>query len=283
MYKIPFYVYGYSMPDHWNPVFAASHVCFRQLPDMGRWEGFLDWPDCSALMSLLPAGLQMQAGVPVRFLPQDEFIPFPELYYEERIFQYGIVATRQANWHDFFNALIWSVYPQTKLLISCLHAADLQAYGKPRTPQRDALTLFDENGVVIAATRRQLLEAILNFSWLSVFHEERAAWGREIGCFVFGHALLEKMLTPYIGVTAHALLMDVEEHFFTLSLPEQHACLDARLEIALRNGALPSPLHLTPVPVLGIPRWWENDDVGFYQDAGYFRAKSRQRYTQILG
>ncbi len=225
----------------------------------------------------------MRDGVPVRFLPQDGQIPFLGLYYEDRIFQHGIVATRPANWHDFLNALIWAVYPQTKVGISTLHAADLASHGKLRTPQRDALTLFDENGVVIAATRRQLLQHVLDFDWQALFCAERAAWGAGIGCFVVGHALLEKMLTPYVGVTAHALLMEVGEGFFTLELQEQQAYLDMRLAAALQEGALQSPLHLTPLPVLGVPGWWDNADTGFYADKGYFRAKSRQRYAQILG
>lgn len=225
----------------------------------------------------------MRGGVPVRFLPQDAQIPFLELYYEERIFQHGIVSTRSANWHDFLNALIWVLYPQTKITISTLHAADLASHGKPRTPQRDALTLFDENGVVIAATRRQLLQHVLDFDWQTLFCAERAAWGTEIGCFVVGHALLEKMLTPYVGVTAHALLVEVDEGFFALNLQEQQAHLDSRMPTALRGNALQSPLHLSPLPVLGVPGWWSDADAGFYTDSRYFRAKSRQRYAQILG
>jgi hypothetical protein len=270
------------MPDIWNPAFATLHPCFRQLPDPDAWQAQAGWPDCGHLSRLLPQGVCMQVGVPVCFLPQDEHIPHPELYYEERIYQHGIVSTRDANWHDFLNALIWVLFPQTKVVISTLHAADLQQHGKPRTPQRDALTLFDENGVIIAATRHELLQYALDFDWQRLFWQERTAWGKEVGCFIFGHALLDKMLTPYVGVTAHALLVEVADGFFDLTLAQQQAQLDQVMASAVRDGCLGSPLHLNPLPVLGIPGWWQNVDAAFYQQDTYFRAKTRERKTRII-
>ncbi len=140
--------------DTWNADFDTLHPCFQQLRNRCCWAGLTDWPACECLNQLLPAALCAQSGMLVRFFPQDNTLPFPELYYEERIFQHGMVATR-ANWHDFFNALMWSVFPQTKVMINALHAADIQQHGKPRTPQRDALTVLDESGVIIVASRRE--------------------------------------------------------------------------------------------------------------------------------
>jgi hypothetical protein len=271
-----------TMPDIWNPAFVTSHPCFRQLPNPDDWQHLVNWPDCAALNALLPADVCMQGGIPVRFQPQDAHIFRPELYYEERIAQHGIVSTRADNWHDFFNALIWMLYPQTKVTISTLHGADLQQYGKPRTPQRDALTLFDEHGVVVAATRRTLLQHALDFDWQRLFWQEHSAWGQDLACFMVGHALLEKMLTPYIGVTAHALLVEVADDFFTLSLAQQQAHLDRVMARVLREGYLLSPLYLNPLPILGVPGWWDNESAAFYQQTDYFRAKIRQRETLII-
>jgi len=34
-----------------------------------------------------------------------------------------------------------------------------------------------------------------------------------------------------------------------------------------------SPAHFTPLPILGVPGWWEQQDEGFYADTGVFRPK----------
>ena len=268
--------------DVWNPHFVALHPVFQGLPVVDEWSTYQQWPDCEALQRLLPVDLRALSAMPIQFVPQDATLPFPALYYEERIFQHGMVATRPANWHDFFNALIWSQYPRTKVQINAQHAADLQQYGKQRTPQRDALTLFDENGVVIVSTRRAGLQSILDFSWQALFLEQRDAWGNDMACFVIGHALLEKLLTPYVGVTAHALLVEAPDGFFAQEISAQRAWLDQVVSDFLAAGQLLSPLHLNPLPVLGIPGWWDNSDAAFYQQTGYFRAKSRERHGAIL-
>lgn len=269
------------MAEDWNPAFDALHPAFGQLRNLRCWQGAADWPLCDHLAGLLPQGLRSQAGQPIRFLPQDHTLPYPELYYEERIYQHGIVATR-ANWHDFFNALMWALYPQTKVQINALHVADMQAQGKKRTPQRDALTILDESGVIIAATRRVLLQQVVEFSWESLFWGERNAWGREAGCFLIGHAMLEKLLDPYVGMTAHALLVEVSEHFFSWPLAQQQACLDGAIAATLQAGNLSEPACLNPFPLLGIPGWWKNNYPAFYRNTAYFRPKNRERKVSVI-
>lgn len=269
------------MTDSWNPNFDYLHPCFQQLLNIRCWQGQGDWPSCETLASVLPPDLRAQSGQPIRFLPQDHTLPFPELYYEERIFQHGIVSTRP-NWHDFFNALMWALYPQTKAMINALHTADIQQYGQPRTPQRDALTMLDESGVIIAASHRDLLQQVLDFVWQDLFWQERSAWGQEIGCFMIGHATLEKMLTPYVGMTAHALLVEVDAAFFSLPLAQQQVHLDGLLATSLWQDGLPSPASLNPFPLLGVPGWWDNGSSAFYQDTGYFRPKNRERAVRVI-
>lgn len=269
------------MPDVWNSAFADLHPCFQQLQNVRCWQGWDNWPACGHLGGILPQGLCAQSGQPVCFLPQDDTLPFPELYYEERIFQHGIVATRP-NWHDFFNSLIWGVYSHTKVMINALHAQDIRTQGKPRTPQRDALTILDESGVILVATRRELLQLVQDFAWETLFWQERAAWGKEIGCFIIGHAMLEKMLTPYVGVTAHALLLEVNSGFFDKPLAVQQAQIDRMVANALSTSRLLEPDYLTPLPILGVPGWWDNDMLAFYQNSTYFRPKRRDRKVSII-
>ena len=120
------------------------------------------------------------------------------------------------------------------------------------------------------------------FEWEQVFVAEKAAWGREIAAFAFGHALLEKLLTPFIGLTAHALLVAVEADFFQQDLPAQQAYLDQVIAKALQQAVMPSPKHLNPLPVLGRPDWWLQQNSDFYQNQAYFRPYRQQRPVSII-
>ncbi|HPQ96117.1 MAG: DUF3025 domain-containing protein [Thiothrix sp.] len=257
----------------WNPAFADRHPAFAQLGAVRFWEHCSTWPDCTLLGGRLPPGLQVCSGALVRFVPQDGTLPYPALYYEERIARHGLVATR-ANWHDFFNALVWGLYPAAKVRINTLHGRDIETAGMARTARRDALTLFDENGVVLVGSDRALLQAVLDFRWVEVF-DPGAGWGTSLVCQVFGHALFEKLMTPYVGLTAHAILLQADAAFFELSLPRQQEWISHGLATVLEH--IDAPDRLSPVPVLGIPGWWpvQNDD--FFSNRAYFRSKQRTR------
>jgi hypothetical protein len=70
-----------------------------------------------------------------------------ELGFEARTYASGQVPVRPVNWHDLFNALVWMVFPTAKAAVNGRHFLELetQAAGQ-RTPTRDALTHFDEDG-----------------------------------------------------------------------------------------------------------------------------------------
>ena len=89
-------------------------------------------------------------GMPLRFVAPGG----SELGYEERAFRTGEVETRQENRHDLFNALIWLAFPQAKAAMNRRHHEALlaaRATGEDRRGSvRDALTQFDECGVIVA-------------------------------------------------------------------------------------------------------------------------------------
>lgn len=261
----------------WNPDFACLHPAFAQLDAGQFWGGCRGWPDCVLLNSRLAPELCSASGQSIRFVPQDNTLEHAELYYEERIYQHGLIATRR-NWHDFFNAQAWLLYPHAKVEVNALHFRDIENSGMGRTRRRDALTLLDENGIVLVGTESELLQAVLDFNWHKVF-SAHAAWGRNLGCFVFGHALFQKLLTPYPGLTAHAVLLQAEADFFELELAVQQAWIDRSLADLLPE--LDTPDLLSPVPVLGIPDWWPQQDETFYADTSYFRPRSRERRARI--
>jgi hypothetical protein len=91
---------------------------------------------------------------------------------------------------------------------------------------------------------------------------------------VFGHAIHEKALAPYKGVTAKALVVDVPRA--TLGWPDEAllALLDEQAAAHFAApGALESTRSLHPLPILGVPGWTSaNQDASFYDDPEVFRA-----------
>jgi hypothetical protein len=65
-------------------------------------------------------------------------------------------------------------------------------------------------------------------------------------------------------------------------LAQQHAYLDAVVAQTLQQGGLLSTANLNPFPLLGVPEWWENATLAFYQNKAYFRDKNRERAVRIL-
>ena len=86
---------------------------------------------------------------------------------------------------------------------------------------------------------------------------------------MFGHSLHEKSLSPYIGMTGHAILLLVDCAYFQLSQKAQLNFLDNTLS---SQRKFESPKDLSPFPLLGMPGWHpENADESFYLNQHYFR------------
>ena len=200
------------------------------------------------------------AGSPVRFAAQASL---PEgTAYEQFIHETRRVPTRD-NLHDFFNGLVWLHFPQTKRRLNQLQAAAIarDGIGAVRGPLRDAITVFDENGAVLAAPP-PLWDALAARQWQRLFVELRPLW-REARLVLFGHALLEKLVSPRKPIVAHV-----------------YPAPQAMNSIADLDAWLASEVHpatwaakpFTPLPVLGVPGWWAaNEAPGFYDDPQVFR------------
>jgi hypothetical protein len=220
-------------------------------------------------------------GRPLAFIAQDE-LPAGTTY-EAHIAATGCVPTRH-NLHDFFNALSWFQYPRIKAALSARGTAVIDALGvgPTRGGTRDALTLFDENAVLFACADPSLSAALRAFDWQTLFVANRAAWGEccEVRCF--GHALLEKLVAPYKACTAHAWIVDVPTAYFSWTRAECDAFIDDAVSNALlATGELTSQMF-APLPVLGIPGWWpENEAPSFYDDASVFRSGRRSRVRSV--
>ena len=232
-----------------------------------------------AELTALAEGITTSRGRPLRFVAPREHTDRERRYYELHIADSGEVETRPGNWHDLFNALAWITYPQAKARINAQHAAILEEGGdaeaRNRGPERDALTLFDEGGVIVASRSPELLRLIVDFEWKKLFWERRTELADSMRFFAFGHACYEQSLEPYIGMVAKTVFVPVDELFFMLPMESQVAQADALLAAHFASRArFRSPKSMAPMPVLGVPGWhFAIQDEAFYDDPGHFRSK----------
>ena len=221
--------------------------------------------------------LATENGHLIEFVAQSE-LPV-HASYEAFIHATGKVPTRD-NLHDFLNALIWLHYPLVKARLNAMQAADIASTRSPtatqllsaparRSRHRDALTLFDENAVLVATSDWSLNSLLRQHAWSDLFVDRRAMLGTCYDVFPFGHALIEKLVVPYKAITAHAWLILVEPQFFEQSTSDKVRYLDQTIARQL-DGSLQT-LSLTPLPVLGVPGWWPAQNAAFYADQDVFR------------
>lgn len=220
---------------------------------------------------MLAAGTTTSRGVPLNFVPPRDRTDRERRYYELRIAESGEVETRVENWHDLFNALVWITFPRSKAMINAQHAAILEEGGEAearhRGPARDALTVFDEGGVIVATSDRSIRQLIVDFEWKELFWRRRDALEAGARFFAFGHALYEKGLDPYLGMVAKTVFVD-----FIADTAAADRLLAAHFSDRSR---FPSPKAMAPMPVLGIPGWHPHtSSEAFYDDAKHFRGKS---------
>lgn len=247
---------------------------FRELEQLFGLCSWPQWPNAEGLNLIRAQHVQCSDLIP-KFVCQSQ-LPEQQSYYEQIIYQQGVIPTRSNSWHDLFNGLIWCLFPNTKLKLNQQHVDDIQQFGlSPRTPRRNHITHFDECGVVMACSEPKLLDMLTNHQWQDVFITYRHLWGREIQGFVFGHANYEMLLNPFIGLTGKWLAVKVDDSFWQSSLADQYTMLDTQLAARVGAGIFNSQNPLLPLPLLGIPGWYEdNQQHSFYANKDYFRDKS---------
>lgn len=258
-------------PDIWNhPAFAALTALF----DPAALDRASGTPALQRLMETVPWPVVNASGRRLRLVESGAVAAAD---YERSVDGEGVLKVHAASWHDRFNACAWGLFPRTKAAISARHARELEQAGagaNGRTRVRDALTVFDEDGIVVAAADPLVEDAIRNFQWTRLFVESRAVSRAKMLCVPIGHALMEKLLDPFVGLTANAVFVPVDDAFFGLPWNEKLRHLDERC--VARVDELVTPRDLSPLPVLGIPGWWAaNERHDFYDNREYFRSGRR--------
>ena len=163
----------------WDPDFLARSPVFEPLrvhaPAFGSC-----WPTLAELQTLLDRGVppvRNAAGLALRVVPQARRRATFEDGYEPRIFLRGELQLRERNWHDLLNVLTWLAFPRAKAAMNERHFHALEAQRgtgmRNRGPVQDALTLFDEGGVIVASSDDRLLALTRGFEWKELFWVRR--------------------------------------------------------------------------------------------------------------
>ena len=227
------------------------------------------WPDTATLSSALDGRAAQVRG----FRAQDPALAYSGADYEREIFAHGLIPTRPQSPHDLFNALSWLRWPAAKAALNRAHVRELAHASQPRNRCRDALTLLDEAGVLVLSPAAELLEHLAGHQWQTAWVQHRQRWQQQVRCLMFGHGLLEQCLSPHVGLTAKALLIQVEPECM-----EDEASIDAWLAGQIDQRSFNHPHQLSPLPLLGVPDLWpDNENPAFYNNHDYFRPPSTRR------
>ncbi|HEY8010183.1 MAG TPA: DUF3025 domain-containing protein [Rudaea sp.] len=262
---------------------AVDPAVFARLP-LSYWSEFAallgaqEWPSVADLDALRDKVQNETKDTLPHFVAQSPQLLGDGLHYEARIAERGIVATRERNWHDLLNALIWLRYPALKSALNARQVAEIALIGaKQRTRAQYALTHFDEGGAIVQLRDPALLELWDAHDWHGLFWRERAVWrDGSIAVHVFGHALLEHALNPNALFVGKALVVAMRD-------PANDSLAD--IAAAIRAGdLLNDPQELRPLPLSGIPGWHaDNEREAFYADTPCFRPLREGRRYPPLG
>ena len=218
-------------------------------------------PTLDAFNALADARQLTQAkGLPLRFVAAKGHLSARE--YETRILQTGEVPTRADTWHDVMNALVWLRFPHFKAALNAAHGEAIgQEADTLRGRRRDALTMLDESGVWVMSCDPALPLLLAEHAWQTLFWDRRHDVVTAMQFVVVGHALLEKLLTPYPAMTGKCLMLGAQ------------ACeLDAEPHAVAALATVDSPRQLAALPVQGVPGWDEaNAAAAYYANANIFR------------
>lgn len=267
----------------WNPNFFSDSTLYEPLFYWAEnFTQYENWPELGAyqqLLDTLPEPIRTLHGKTLSIVAQDGKPGCFEEHYAPRIYLTGEIQTRKENWHDFFQFLTWFIFPKAKAVINSIHIPRARTrieqgeeLGR-RSPMENMLSLFDEGGAVLVSSDETLLQLVRDFEWQALFWERRSELVSSFHCVTFGHAMYEKALLPYIGMTANCILLKAEPSYFDSPLSDRLAWIDSQLANKFEQGTeLTKPKDLSPFPILGMPGWDEdNDKASYYANTSYFR------------
>jgi len=324
------------MRDEWHTDFALTTV-FQPLsfalapllklnawPSLNDYQAYVDahinplLASPSMAQAMSPPATSVNAPIEgmipsrLRIVAQDAKAKSFEQTYLARIYQRGEIQTRLHNWHDLFQILSWRLFPRSKASLVRRHYVcakqrwQQQQQGKlapgRRSVEENALSLWDEGGLLLLCADQDFPALVRQFRWRELFLQRRDQLRRKLRMLVFGHALLDKLRHPYIGMTGNAILLPLPDQALTSNEQDLFAFADEQLASLLAHDLttahtqapavmndnenkppssaqtpgytpwLRQPRDLQPFPVLGMPGLWpDNETPAFYDNSGYFR------------
>ena len=222
------------------------------------------------------AGLALPDGTPLRFVaasPRRE----SALDFEARIARTGEIALRGDSLHDFCNALAWLAFPRTRAALNAVHVARQRTLAMgSRSRARDAATLLDESGMLVACADGELVRRWRAHDWRAAFGDLGEGGAPHLRALAIGHGLLAKCVAPHRAITAHALVLPLAAE----DLPDEPRALAEALDAAAATriaeaGDAWSPEWLLPLPIAALPGW-DREGLGtrLFDDASVFRPAS---------
>jgi hypothetical protein len=197
--------------------------------------------------------------------------------YEEHVAKLRRVPTRERNWHDFFNMLVWAHFPRTRWALNSLHVDRSLGPVDPRngrSPEQNVASQLDESGIVIASCDRELLRDLRELRFKRVFWQRRSAWLESARFWIVGHGSLESLLSPHPGLATKAVLLDLPRPPAAYDADELRLMVDERTARIVEGWRGRAP-RLDPIPLLGLPGFADNDRADLYDDPRYFRFERR--------
>jgi Protein of unknown function (DUF3025) len=262
----------FTAPKEWQPELFLESGIFRALSAIFPLAEQADFPS----PELLTEWLHQHTALLDWSFVDSTVLDADGRYYEDFISQSQQIPIRASNWHDLFGALIWCLFPKSKQLMNQLHMAQIQQFGsKERTKVRHKLTLLDECGVLlcIKSSQRFLLDLLRDHQWTDAFYQHKNLWS-ELNPIIFGHANYEMATKPFIGLTGKLWCIELPEQTRLPQGIKGYNFVDELLVKQLVQAeVLLDNQQLSPLPLLGVPGWYKEQDEAFYADTSYFRPK----------
>lgn len=246
---------------------AFAHPAFAPY---ARWA----WDGDPPSLDLLNAW----AGAAALALPDGRALRFADvrtdtaLDYERAVAHDAVIPTRTHSLHDACNALAWLAFPRAKAALNAVHVrAGGTGAANRRDRARDAATLLDESGLLLACAEESLVALLSAHRWRELFVTRAGEVARQVRPFVLGHGLLAKLLRPYRALTAHVLVLPLAAGEATIE------SVDAEAAAAIAAPSL-IPERLATLPVAALPGW-DAEDLGaaLFDDVAVFRPPREAR------
>lgn len=232
----------------WNAQFLLGHPLFAPFEALARGLRGDSFPSCEALTALSEQERLRRApsASPLEFVPavkksrraKRTQLVLDELY-DGSIHLRGQVPCLHHSYHDLFNALAFSAYVRSKRALHARQFNALKAWAGDapklpgrRTREQDALTIFDEGGVVV------LLEPGMMRTWrtsdqpLSLSAHQPKSGALPL---LFGHALVEHLFDGHTQIRASALVIELAEPLSTI--PDILDAADVELAARINDPA----------------------------------------------